>query len=207
MEGLTVERAQIAHAQVTIQTLRVGKKQVTQSVFRQLEPRTLLDRETGELHGVLWGRVNHYWGQHKDKDRNPLEHPHVVWRSGDKLYRDLIPKRGWGLPRLVEDVLRLVGQQLHSCDYAALRDKLRAEVSDALVKAEGERSEPHAALYRKAREYVLGFQRSPEREHERVAEARNEAQSVFEAIAEPLRQRYTENFNVILEAPHLFIAV
>ena len=67
---------------VTIQSLRVGRKQMTQSLFRQLPKRSIIDDETGEIMGTPWCYVNYYWG---DCTKN---HLHVVWEYGGKIYRD-----------------------------------------------------------------------------------------------------------------------
>ena len=70
--------------QVTVQALRIGTKQVTQSVFRQLPQRPIWDQETGQILGRPWGFVNYFWG-----DCAP-DHQHIVWQDGETLYRDCV---------------------------------------------------------------------------------------------------------------------
>lgn len=88
---------------VTVHALRIGPKQVTQSVFRQLPERRVWDPLTGKLQGTPWGRVNYYWG---DCSNN---HLHVVWDDDEQLFRDCVyhpehtkPEGVWRL----EDTIR-----------------------------------------------------------------------------------------------------
>ena len=54
---LTAHEATISTAQVEIQTLRVGKKQVTMGMFRQIPYEPLIDLDTMTLRGVPWGHA------------------------------------------------------------------------------------------------------------------------------------------------------
>lgn len=79
---LDVHTAELTTAAVEVKTLTIRGKQVTQSVFRQLqEERLLLD--DGRLAGVPWGWVN--W--HPDKCSDGHAHIHVIWQSGSELRR------------------------------------------------------------------------------------------------------------------------
>lgn len=83
---LTAHEATIQTAQVEIRVMKVGKKQVTMGMFRQLPHDTLLDPETLQLRGVPWGHVNYWW----DGDgKGYIEGPrlHVVWQLGEVLKR------------------------------------------------------------------------------------------------------------------------
>lgn len=86
IQELTVHNVSIQTATITIQTMVIGKRQVTLSVFRQLPEADYLDNETGEANGTAWGTVNYYWG---DQDRDDI---HVVWQDGERLCRDLVPQ-------------------------------------------------------------------------------------------------------------------
>jgi hypothetical protein len=57
--ALETEDVSIATATVSIKVLQVNNRQMTQSVFRQLPERGLIDDETIELLGVPWGWVNY----------------------------------------------------------------------------------------------------------------------------------------------------
>jgi hypothetical protein len=62
------ESASITTVSVTIRSLRIDNRQLTQSVFRQLQERPLIDIEEPKLLGTIWGWVNynpdtHYWGR------------------------------------------------------------------------------------------------------------------------------------------------
>src|SRR5437660_7947858 len=87
---IKVAEAKIQTVQVAIQALKVGPKQVTMGMFRQLQFAALVDPRTVQLHGVPWGHVNYWW----DGDgRSPVLHDnelHVVWQDGDSLRRGIV---------------------------------------------------------------------------------------------------------------------
>ncbi|MFF4839271.1 hypothetical protein ACFY2G_04310 [Streptomyces collinus] len=80
---LTTETATITTATIQIQTLTIGRKQVTLAVFRQLREEPLI-AEDGTLNGAPWGTVNYH------PDKCATDHPkhwHIVWQRGDELLR------------------------------------------------------------------------------------------------------------------------
>src|SRR5215471_19434686 len=83
--SISVHEAIIKTATVEIKSLRIGARQMTLSVFRQLVNEDLISSDTGELLGVPWGLVNYFW-QCCDADRT-ASHLHVVWQKGDCLRR------------------------------------------------------------------------------------------------------------------------
>jgi hypothetical protein len=94
---LTVHNAQITTVRVEVQKMAIDGKQVTQSVFRQLQEQPLIASD-GTFNGNPWGTVNY----HPDKcGDSPLEHWHVVWQDGGDLRRSRVDKtaafdrRGW----------------------------------------------------------------------------------------------------------------
>jgi hypothetical protein len=78
--ALQATSASITTAAVTIQTLRLNGRQLTQSVFRQLPRRNLLNEQTLELLGTVWGWVNY------DPDSEPRNRQFVV-QFGEVLCR------------------------------------------------------------------------------------------------------------------------
>lgn len=52
----------ITTAAVTIRVMKVGARQMTQAIFRQLPADRLVDEEAVALRGVPWGWVNYTWG-------------------------------------------------------------------------------------------------------------------------------------------------
>lgn len=85
---INVEQASVRTATVTIRALTVNGRQVTLSLFRQLQEETILDDRTGELRGVPWGRVNYCPDKRDDAcQRTWQPHLHVVWQLGDELRR------------------------------------------------------------------------------------------------------------------------
>jgi hypothetical protein len=82
---LTTQNASITTVAVEVKALTISGKQVTLSVFRQLQEEPLISNE-GTLHGVPWGYVNY----HPDKCSDEGPHWHVVWQQGDQLRRSKI---------------------------------------------------------------------------------------------------------------------
>ncbi len=79
---VNVEQASLKTATITIQAMTVDKRQVTQSVFRQLLEEPVVDA-AGIFKGVPWGTVNYC-------PRKPCvigKHLHVVWQKGSELRR------------------------------------------------------------------------------------------------------------------------
>lgn len=81
-EQLTTQNATITTATIQVQALTIGRKQVTQSVFRQLREEPLLADDCS-LNGAPWGVVNY----HPDKCGDHAEHLHIVWQRGEQLLR------------------------------------------------------------------------------------------------------------------------
>lgn len=88
MPVITVENAQIKTAAVEIKTLTISGKQVTLSVFRQVQEEDLIDHEKLKLNGIPWGNINYFW---KDKG-NELSDYNIIWQKGKELRRFVIPK-------------------------------------------------------------------------------------------------------------------
>ena len=79
---LTTQNASITTVAVEVKALTIGSKQVTLSVFRQLQEEPLIAHD-GTLNGVPWGHVNY----HPDKCGDDPEHLHIVWQKDDRLRR------------------------------------------------------------------------------------------------------------------------
>jgi len=76
---LSANEVSISAATVDIQMMRVGSKQMTLSVFRQLE-------RDDDITGDLWGRVNY----HPDKCGDEKLHLHAIWQKETELRRATI---------------------------------------------------------------------------------------------------------------------
>lgn len=72
-------------ATIDVKILRLDKRQLTQSVFRQLDEQ-LIFRSDGTLGGTPWGRVNYTW-----KDNPPGTVFHVIYQDGENLKRSPVP--------------------------------------------------------------------------------------------------------------------
>ena len=86
---LTAKEATIQTVQVEIQALKVGKKQVTMGLFRQLPLKDLIDARHITLAGVPWGYVQYWWDADgvRPEDYRRGKRLHVVWQEGNELHR------------------------------------------------------------------------------------------------------------------------
>jgi len=90
---LTIKNAEIKTVGVEIKTLTIEGKQVTLTVFRQLQERSLINELTGDLNGIPWGFVNYC--PSKDCQSTYVyegynDHLHIVWQQGIEIFRDTI---------------------------------------------------------------------------------------------------------------------
>ncbi len=83
---VTTHEATIQTATVEVKSLTIGGRQVTLSVFRQLQREPVIDLEAVKLDGVPWGRV-HYFPDAGCAARADRGHLHVVWQKGAELRR------------------------------------------------------------------------------------------------------------------------
>lgn len=83
---LNASEVKLKTAQVEIKALTVSGKQVTLAVFRQLEEKELVDYNTNQLNGIVWGKINY----HPNKCAHDAEHLHLIWQSGDSIFRGAV---------------------------------------------------------------------------------------------------------------------
>jgi CRISPR/Cas system-associated endonuclease Cas1 len=83
---ITTHEASIKTATVEVKALTISGKQVTLSVFRQLQNEELIGYFSGQLKGVPWGRVNYNPGDCVED----VPHIHVVWQQGSELRRSCV---------------------------------------------------------------------------------------------------------------------
>jgi hypothetical protein len=76
-------------ASVEVRLLRVGTRQMNLSLYRQLIAEPVIDPETLEFRGLVWGWVNHHKGAECDSPSASLKdrHLHLIWQKGDELRR------------------------------------------------------------------------------------------------------------------------
>ncbi|MEU0035509.1 hypothetical protein [Streptomyces sp. NPDC006333] len=84
---LTTQNASITTVAVEVQALTISGKQVTLSVFRQLQEESVVAHD-GTLNGVPWGYVNY----HPDKCSDDAAHWHIVWQQGAELRRSRVDR-------------------------------------------------------------------------------------------------------------------
>lgn len=82
---LTTHNASLTTVAVEVKALTVSGKQVTLSVFRQLQEEPVISSD-GTLNGVPWGYVNY----HPDRCSDESPHWHIVWQQGDQLRRSRV---------------------------------------------------------------------------------------------------------------------
>lgn len=80
---IPAEQAAKQERTVTVQVLTIGKKQVTQTLYRQLVEENVIDDATGKLKGDVWGWVNMHVGECDEKKN----HLHVIWEREGQLRR------------------------------------------------------------------------------------------------------------------------
>jgi hypothetical protein len=132
---LTAQEATIKTAQVEIQVLKVGNKQVTMGMFRQLPYRDLINwlnlpiedlsqaNDPTIVRGEPWGHVNYWWTGDDEKDDTYTdeygrwlphgEKRHIVWQDEEQLCRAIVCER---LPKWVYELPR-------DLDAAALQER------------------------------------------------------------------------------------
>lgn len=88
---ITTHNATVQTATVEVKTLTVSGRQVTLSVFRQLQHAAVIDSASLKLNGTPWGRVNYFWGESADYGSDG--YLHVVWQYGSELRRAVTAPR------------------------------------------------------------------------------------------------------------------
>jgi hypothetical protein len=83
-DAVQVGDAGVRTVSVTIHAVQIGRKQMTQSVFRQLINEPIWDVEARKARGEPWGHINYFW-QGCGMEGNG--HLHLVWQKGNELRR------------------------------------------------------------------------------------------------------------------------
>jgi hypothetical protein len=86
---LTAPAVRVQTAQVEISMVRVGKKHVTQAMFRQLPFKAITLSPTPLFRGDPWGHVNYWWGGDERRYISGAR-LHLVWQEQGRLYRDIV---------------------------------------------------------------------------------------------------------------------
>lgn len=101
---LTTQNASITTVAVEVKAITISGKQVTQSVYRQLQEAPLVTHQ-GTLNGTPWGYVNHcperkFWNDNRGEWEPCIsgsDHRHIVWQYGSELRRSRVaePPQWW----------------------------------------------------------------------------------------------------------------
>ncbi len=84
MPIINVENAEIKTASIEIKALTLNKRQVTQSVFKQILEENVLNDETITFNGLIWGYINFQVAP---------ECLHILWQKGKELRRFILRKK------------------------------------------------------------------------------------------------------------------
>jgi hypothetical protein len=86
--AISKNQATVHTATVDVKIMRLGKKQVTLSVFRRIHQKSILrpGKLKPSLRGIPWGRVNYTW-----KGNEEFVAYHIVWERNSRLFRMGLP--------------------------------------------------------------------------------------------------------------------
>ncbi|QIY72060.1 hypothetical protein HEP84_25830 [Streptomyces sp. RLB1-33] len=99
-DRFTPQNVTVTTATIEVKTLTLGKRQITQSVFRQLVEEPLID-ESGAFCGQPWGYINHCPDKKVAADdlsgrmidcATSIDHRHVIWQKDDELRRSRVTR-------------------------------------------------------------------------------------------------------------------
>ena len=71
-----VKNASVKEVSVTVQNVVIGKRQLTQRVFKQIQVAPIFDRDSEDLKGEAWGYVNYFW---PDNEYRRHQYKHILW--------------------------------------------------------------------------------------------------------------------------------
>jgi hypothetical protein len=205
--------ASVLTTTVDVRVLSVGGKQVTLSLFKQIEREDIIDRDTGLLRGTPWGRVNYHVGCQSE-----CPHVHIVWSSDGRLRHAIEFDR---FPELEGTLTEIVGDAAAAVVVRkALDDGFKPEKWTDLrfpINFEGRTVRPYLPRDLKA---FWGFSWFTDKEAaSRAAREKLEAEypasgesyraSLRNALAEldAYRRNYTAAYTTVAETEQLFIAV
>lgn len=129
--ALDAEDATISTATISIKAIQVGKRQMTQSVFRQLPVAPLVDEVNVCLLGIPWGWVNYHWGDIHESFTQ------FIFQVGSRLHRNAFRIRtherhadyDWA-PIPVKGFHREFGNLVEAFHYARIVEGWRPVQSD-----------------------------------------------------------------------------
>lgn len=206
MPVINVENAQVKTASVEIKALTVSGKQITLSVFRQIEEENLLDKEDATINGLPWGKINYFWG--KDKETVGL---HILWQRDKQLKRFIMPDNG---EKFIYHPLFEHDKSLRNEKESELSIlKYRKEDIDAAVTRMSRDSYffSHYANGKSLnREECLDYQRYLELKISKLIKEINELSSSIKdlnIIYKSSINKYQKHLIDFYDLPHLFIAI
>lgn len=98
-------------SQVSVKTVDLQKRNLTQRLFKQIEIEKCFDEFTGQLNGTLWGYINYFWG--KEKSFKSSEYVHVLWvNKKNDLRRCIYKKEDLKMPLEIDDILNNIEKHI-----------------------------------------------------------------------------------------------
>ncbi|MFN3649737.1 MAG: hypothetical protein ACK47B_09150 [Armatimonadota bacterium] len=86
---VTTDDARVTSLAIEVKVVRIGTRQMTKAVFRQLGFESVIDQNTGELCGIPWGRINEHLDCELEREQGK-PHLHVIWQKGTELRRAVV---------------------------------------------------------------------------------------------------------------------
>jgi hypothetical protein len=87
--SITTAEATVKTVTITVKAISINNKQMTLSMFRQLEDEDILDVETLQLRGVPWGWVNYHFNNCQTDYGAEITrmgpHLHLIWQKDNEL--------------------------------------------------------------------------------------------------------------------------
>src|SRR6266702_3274678 len=85
-DKLTVTDASIKQVSIEVKVIKIDNRQMTLSVFRQVQKESIIDDATGKLNGKPWGRVEYHTANCDIYQSLRMgKHIHVLWQKGNEL--------------------------------------------------------------------------------------------------------------------------
>ena len=78
MSVIQFTEPEVKQTTVTVQNVMIGKRQLTQRVFKQIREAEIFGKEANTLNGEAWGYVNYFW-----KGCSGYGCKHILWITFD----------------------------------------------------------------------------------------------------------------------------
>ena len=87
MEAIQIKTPVVKQTTVSVQNVMIGKRQLTQRVFKQIITEDIFGKEENSLKGEAWGFVNYDVKEHS--------HKHILWINKKGNLRRCLIRKNW----------------------------------------------------------------------------------------------------------------